>query len=112
MERQNGVLDTVESRRGLGPSKMRRKGIIRPQQEETQELAHVPDMGVKHEQDKSFAYLYGQCWNLEDIDIVSRRIKNTKSRYPSALEVLGGELPPAAQSEMRRRHNEMMRLGV
>jgi hypothetical protein len=64
------------------------------------------------DQDKSFAYLYGQCWNLEDIDIVSRRIKNTKSRYPSALEVLGGELPPAAQSEMRRRHNEMMRLGV
>ena len=64
------------------------------------------------DQDKSFAYLYGQCWNLEDINIVSKRIKNTKSRYPSALEVLGGELPPAAQSEMRRRHNEMMRLGV
>ena len=64
------------------------------------------------DRDKSFAYLYGQCWNLEDIDIVSRRIRNTKSRYPSAHEVLGGELPPAAQSEMRRRHNEMMRLGV
>ena len=62
------------------------------------------------DQDKSFAYLYGQCWNLEDIDIVSRWIKNTKSMYPSVLEVLGGELPPAAQSEMRRRHNAMMRV--
>ena len=59
---------------------------------------------------KSFAYLYGQCWNLDDIDIVSMKIKNTKTRYRNGLEELGGELPSSAQSEMRRRHNAMMRV--
>ena len=62
------------------------------------------------DRDKSFAYLYGQCWNLDDIDIVSMKIKNTKTRYRNGLEELGGELPSSAQSEMRRRHNAMMRV--
>jgi hypothetical protein len=60
--------------------------------------------------DVNFSYLYGQCWDLEDIDIVSMRIKNTKTSYPSALEELGGSLPFDSQSEARRLHNYSGRL--
>ena len=62
------------------------------------------------DQDKGFSYLYGQCWDLEDIDIVSMRINNTKTKYRSALEELGGVLPSESQSELRRVHNYMRRL--
>ena len=62
------------------------------------------------DQDKSFSYLYGQCWDLEDINIVSMRINNTKTKYRSALEELGGVLPSESQSELRRVHNYMRRL--
>jgi hypothetical protein len=62
------------------------------------------------DQDKGFSYLYGQCWDLEDINIVSMRINNTKTRYRSALEELGGVLPSESQSELRRVHNYMGRL--
>ena len=63
-----------------------------------------------NDQDKGFSYLYGQCWDLEDINIVSMRINNTKTRYRSALEELGGVLPSESQSELRRVHNYMGRL--